>query len=573
MAHTDDLKNNGRDATTDLDRAAFDVYEQTEPLQGKSSDGQTKSSSVQVEDQHDSRSSSRFAKISRKVGAKAKSKTEQIFPSRRDSNNVPHHSPAPLLAPPPASLVEDDRLYNPLPKHEGFKVKEVVQSPVSTFQSAMHGKGGAKFAQVMDNQAIAHEANVGLVRAFDDLDAAGNEDEQRSSNEKIKTLVKERQDTYVRWTMDRHVMKVRQDPPRILELPRKEDYKQKNENGGTAMRWGDYGRQMTRYYAEQYCDQHINESSELPAANEEAITTSVERLVMTSMAVQTVLMKVRYIYRWDDPYKTAVYCSSYFLLLIFGHLGVGIVRMQYPSQDDGSVKVLYQNLTITQMVCVLYLVIARWYHPPTPQDLREDIKRSEDIEQTAQNMTQLIEQHGSRGWLDAAIEKLGPASMLQLEDMADALEILRKWAFWKISTDSEWAIARIQAEAHWVIKEIHQGENSDNSRKENSVAETKEADINIGKYHCTTKDEKGNLHHGNIYVTSKSVRFETAIRSHLLWELNFKDVFVISKSRTSEGLSFDTKDEEQYSVDALKGRNELFTQIIGYTGLSWQVSG
>lgn len=75
---------------------------------------------------------------------------------------------------------------------------------------------------------------------------------------------------------------------------------------------------------------------------------------------------------------------------------------------------------------MLWLVVRRWYNPSTAESLREAIKRSEDTEKTALNLTQLIEQHGSRGWLDAAIEKMGPQSTVQLEDMADALEIMRK---------------------------------------------------------------------------------------------------------------------------------------------------
>lgn len=58
--------------------------------------------------------------------------------------------------------------------------------------------------------------------------------------------------------------------------------------------------------------------------------------------------------------------------------------------------------------------------------MRANIKRSEDIGQTATNLTQLIEQHGSRGWVDALIKKLGQKSMQKLDDMADSLEIMRK---------------------------------------------------------------------------------------------------------------------------------------------------
>ncbi len=71
-------------------------------------------------------------------------------------------------------------------------------------------------------------------------------------------------------------------------------------------------------------------------------------------------------------------------------------------------------------------MLSRRLYPPTTEDLRENIKRSEDLEQTATNLTQLIEQHGTRGWVDALIKDLGPRSLLQLEDTADALEIMRK---------------------------------------------------------------------------------------------------------------------------------------------------
>jgi len=80
----------------------------------------------------------------------------------------------------------------------------------------------------------------------------------------------------------------------------------------------------------------------------------------------------------------------------------------------------------SQVLLAIWLVLRRRLYPPTLDDLRDDIKRSEDVEQTATNLTQLIEQHGSRGWVDALITDLGPRSLLQLTDAADSLEIIRK---------------------------------------------------------------------------------------------------------------------------------------------------
>lgn len=42
------------------------------------------------------------------------------------------------------------------------------------------------------------------------------------------------------------------------------------------------------------------------------------------------------------------------------------------------------------------------------------------------NITQLIEQHGSHGWTDVLRQDLGPWLLLQLEDLANVLEIWRK---------------------------------------------------------------------------------------------------------------------------------------------------
>ena len=63
---------------------------------------------------------------------------------------------------------------------------------------------------------------------------------------------------------------------------------------------------------------------------------------MTSMAYQNALMNVRHVYRWDEPYKTAVYCSAYFLLLIVGHLGAGMVRTKPPLFPRGHFIVIPQ---------------------------------------------------------------------------------------------------------------------------------------------------------------------------------------------------------------------------------------
>ena len=50
---------------------------------------------------------------------------------------------------------------------------------------------------------------------------------------------------------------------------------------------------------------------------------------MTSTPYQSALMKIRRIYRWDDPMETGVYLASYLFLWAFDHLLGAAVSCTY----------------------------------------------------------------------------------------------------------------------------------------------------------------------------------------------------------------------------------------------------
>lgn len=83
-------------------------------------------------------------------------------------------------------------------------------------------------------------------------------------------------------------------------------------------------------------------------------------------------------------------------------------------------------LTSSQGLFLLWLVCDRRFNPHTIEQFRENIKRAEDVSRTALSLTELIEQHGDRGWVDPIVDDLGPRVVLQLQDMADFLEVLTK---------------------------------------------------------------------------------------------------------------------------------------------------
>lgn len=168
------------------------------------------------------------------------------------------------------------------------------------------------------------------------------------------------------------------------------------------------------------------------------------------------------------------------------------------------------------------------------------------------------------------------------------------WLFWKIPTDgmcskslclwiskatltlltaAEWAIARLQVEARHSKDALptEPSKNvegaSDKTTMPSKADDETEPAIDIGRYHCTCQS-----HHGDLHVSSSGARYVTAVRSTLLWKLRYDNCKTIRKHSDS-GLIFELMDDSEFKVMGLALRNEIFTQIIGYSGLAWQVIG
>ena len=77
----------------------------------------------------------------------------------------------------------------------------------------------------------------------------------------------------------------------------------------------------------------------------------------------------------------------------------------------------------------MWLVWIRRFNPPSIDEFRAGIERGEDTAATAYSLTELIEQHGNRGWVDPLVEDLGPRVVLQVQDLANFLEVLTKYVY------------------------------------------------------------------------------------------------------------------------------------------------
>ena len=157
---------------------------------------------------------------------------------------MPKASPeAPILAPEPPQDDQDARFSETAPEESSaLPFKEFVTAPLDTVKSTIHKKGGKEFAENLADADASHGASVKLVRAHEYIATSTEDATREKAVEDFETLKKVRQDAFVRWTMARHVRKVKtvqlQEPRRA-----RKDFV-RNEDGKETMDWMDYGHHV-----------------------------------------------------------------------------------------------------------------------------------------------------------------------------------------------------------------------------------------------------------------------------------------------------------------------------------------
>ncbi len=78
-------------------------------------------------------------------------------------------------------------------------------------------------------------------------------------------------------------------------------------------------------YTTKHAQNYIGASSKLPEPTAEALSTSVERVLLTSVPLQNMVMKIMSVAFWESPTETATYALLYFTLCVFNYVTRAIV--------------------------------------------------------------------------------------------------------------------------------------------------------------------------------------------------------------------------------------------------------
>lgn len=159
-----------------------------------------------------------------------------------DPSNVrPGVEAHPILAKESTPEPCKSRLDHESSRSEQSTVDRLLHTPIDTIKDKISAQGSHQAAANVATVEISHGQEVELVKAQDRVEQAETNDEKITAVHERDWLVKERQNTYVRWTMDRHVTQCRPLPRDAFVRKSRSAFEHKTIDEGTVIDWKAYG--------------------------------------------------------------------------------------------------------------------------------------------------------------------------------------------------------------------------------------------------------------------------------------------------------------------------------------------
>lgn len=126
--------------------------------------------------------------------------------------------------------------------------KDFLHNPVDTVKQKVSEQSNRQIAGQITAKEIPHGDEVDLVHASEAVEDAKDDAQRLLAIQDLSKLMKERQATYARWTLDRHVTKVRLLPREQIRLKPRSDFEKYNPQEGLVIDWKAYGQHVSRKY-------------------------------------------------------------------------------------------------------------------------------------------------------------------------------------------------------------------------------------------------------------------------------------------------------------------------------------
>lgn len=292
-----------------------------------------------------------------------------------------------------------------------------IVSPKAALKTRATRKTAGRLAN--SQPYLSKDADLKFLEAYDDLHNAdgardhGNRGEGPEKGQKsvgdcegnLKRLEAARESMRVAWLTTRHVQRVRvieMTPPPPLNNAA---FEKLDEYGYKEFQWGNWLTYNLLRISHSYTAQYVDDFDSLPY-DTDTLRRHIERFITVSGPLQAFLSDIRHIYRWDDPFRTGKLMALYFFLWTISHIGTFFWGY------------------------IIYSCIMNYYYPTSVEELRNGIRRSIDRGATALKIGEMIDQHGSKEWLEPLLDEIGPYLQVQLVDIANFFEVVYNFYHW-----------------------------------------------------------------------------------------------------------------------------------------------
>lgn len=132
------------------------------------------------------------------------------------------------------------------PEEEGEEEKHNIEhfthSPIQLVKSKVSKQGNHEVAANIVAKEVPHGQEVDMVKAYDAVKDARTDEEKGRAVGNLSELIKQRQSTLIRWTLDRHVTKVRRSPRGTISRKQRKDFQTKNTRQHILTDWKAYAQ-------------------------------------------------------------------------------------------------------------------------------------------------------------------------------------------------------------------------------------------------------------------------------------------------------------------------------------------
>jgi len=147
-----------------------------------------------------------------------------------------------------ANTAEEDsgaRLVHKLPVPDKPTMKDFMHNPVDTVKDKVSNQGNQQVAANIAAKEISHGNEVDLINAHDAVNRATTERERLLAIKDVSRLMKERQSTYARWSLDRHVTKIRILPRETMVKKSQAEFQKQDSQGHIVTDWNAYASHVS----------------------------------------------------------------------------------------------------------------------------------------------------------------------------------------------------------------------------------------------------------------------------------------------------------------------------------------